>query len=81
MQPEIKVAPNSFLLRIPKIVSKKEFDLIIDFLAVNKIATRLDIEKILKVRKTSAGAILKNMIDKGIIIKEGGSKNTIYKLK
>ncbi|MDD4187197.1 MAG: ATP-binding protein [Bacilli bacterium] len=58
-QPEIKVAPNSFLLKIPKLNSNKNYDLVINYLNKNKTATRDDIEKVLKVKKTTAGEILK----------------------
>jgi len=80
-QPEIKVAPNSFLLKIPKLISKKEYDLVIEYLTENKQGNREDIEKVLNTKKTTTGVILKEMVDRGIIQKEGGSKNTLYKLK
>ncbi len=75
------MAPNSFLLKIPKLVSKKEYDLVIEYLTKNKKGNREDIEKVLNTKKSATGVILKGMTDRGIILKEGGSKNTVYKLK
>ena len=81
VQPEIKIAPNSFLLKIPKIETNKEYDIVIDYLKSKKQATRAEIEKILNIKKSEAGRTLKEMVDRNIIIKEGASKNTVYTLK
>ncbi len=79
--PEIQVAPNSFLVILPKMVMKKEYSVIIKYLEENKVASREDIEKLLDSKKTLTVNILKEMAQRNIIVKEGKSRDVIYKLK
>ena len=79
--PEIKVAPNSFLVILPKLNLKNEYVLIIDYLKQNNIGTRENFEKILKLGKTATINALNEMLEKEIIEKIGLSKNIVYKLK
>lgn len=79
--PEIKVAPNSFLVILPKLKLKKEYSLVINYLKENKEGSRECIEKVLDLSKGATIRILKEMIDKEIIQKNGSSKNITYKLK
>ena len=79
--PEIKVAPNSFLVILPKLNLKNEYVLIIDYLKQNNIGTRENFEKILKLGKTATINVLNEMLEKEIIEKIGFAKNIVYKLK
>lgn len=79
--PEIKVAPNSFLVILPKLNLKNEYVLIIDYSKQNNIGTRENFEKILKLGKTATINALNEMLEKEIIEKIGLSKNIVYKLK
>lgn len=77
--PTIQVAPNSFLVEIPKIVLKKEYSIIIEYLRNHESATREEIEKILGTRKVTTISLLNEMVERGMIKKEGKSRNIIYK--
>ncbi len=79
--PEIKVAPNSFLVILPKLNLKREYILIIDYLKNNEKGTRETFEKILKLGKSATINILNEMLEREIICKIGFSKNIVYKLK
>ena len=79
--PTILTAPNSFLVIMPKYSIKKEYLKVIEYLKNNNNATREEIEKLLNLKKLSTIYILNDMIDRNLIIKEGNSKNIIYKLK
>lgn len=79
--PEIKVAPNSFLVILPKLNLKKEYVLIIDYLKKNIQGTRENFENVLSLGKSATINILNEMLEKEIIEKTGFSKNISYKLK
>ena len=79
--PEIKVAPNSFLVILPKLNLKNEYTLIIEYLKQNNQGTRENFETILKLGKSATINILNEMLEKEIIEKIGFSKNIVYKLK
>lgn len=79
--PKIQVAPNSFLVIMPKLLIKDEFSKIIEYLKNNNIATREDIGKLLDTKKNTTVTILNEMIEKNIIEKEGKARNIIYRLK
>ena len=79
--PEIKVAPNSFLVVLPKMSLKKEYVEIIDYLKEKDYATREEIEKILGMKKVATLSVLNEMLDRNIILKQGNSRDIIYKLR
>lgn len=79
--PEIQVAPNSFLVTMPKLKNKKEYDAVIEYLKEKEIGTREDMEKVLGTKKVKTIAILNEMLERNIILKEGKSRDVIYKLK
>ena len=79
--PEIQVAPNSFLVKMPKLSLKKEYETIIEYLNNNEIATREEIEKLLGSKKVTTITILNEMLERKLIIKQGKSRDVIYKLK
>lgn len=79
--PEIKIAPNSFLVILPKINLKKEYILVIEYLKQNIKGTRENFEVILNLGKSATITILNQMLEKNIIEKIGFSKNVVYKLK
>lgn len=80
-KPEIKVAPHSFLITIPKIDYSNEHKIIIDYLEKNNFVSREMVEQLLNVKKQKAVDVLNEMLESGLIIKDGTGKNTIYKLK
>lgn len=51
------------------------------YLYENKNAKNADITKLLGLKPSRVREILKNMVDKGIIIAEGNNKSRVYKLK
>ena len=79
--PEIKVAPNSFLVILPKLNLKNEYMLIINYLKQKEQGTREIFEGILNLGKSATINILNEMLEKEIIEKIGLSKNVVYKLK
>lgn len=79
--PEIKIAPNSFLVILPKLNIKNEYSEVIRYLRANIQGSRENFESILKLSKNATINILNEMLEKGIIEKTGSSKNIIYKLK
>lgn len=79
--PEIKVAPNSFLVILPKLNLKKEYMLVIDYLKQNSQGSRENFENVLGLGKSATINILNEMLEKEIIEKTGFSKNVVYKLK
>ena len=81
LTPEIQVAPNSFLLKIPKLSMKKEYSLVMEYLNESKEVTREKLETVLGVKKVTTVGILNEMLERGLITKEGKSKNIVYKLR
>lgn len=77
--PNIYVAPNSFLVEMPKISLKKEYNIIIEYLRNHECATREQLEKLLGTKKVTTVTILNEMLERNLIIKEGKSRNIIYK--
>jgi ATP-dependent DNA helicase RecG len=53
---------------------------ILEYIRENGKASRSDLEKILKLRESSVRKILEKLQRRGLIVKEGGGKNTVYKL-
>ncbi len=80
-KPEITVAPHSFLIKIPKLNKESKYKEIVDYLKVMRGITREDVEKILGVKKQKAVDVLNEMIENGIIVKEGRARGIVYKLK
>lgn len=79
-KPEIIVAPHSFLIKIPKFSVNNDESKLTNYLKNNIKITRDETEKLLNIQKVKAVSTLNNLVEKGIIIKEGKGKNTIYKL-
>lgn len=80
-KPEIKTAPNTFLISIPKIKYSEEYLKIINYLKNNQVITRESVENILNVGKHKAFILLSDLVNNNILIREGSGKNIIYKLK
>ena len=78
--PNIYVAPNSFLVEMPKLSLKEEYNMIIEYLKNHESATREEIEKVLGTKKVTTVAILNEMLERDLITKEGKSRNVIYKI-
>lgn len=79
-KPKIIVAPNSFLIKIPKLKNSSDETKITNHLKNYDIITREEVEKLLNVQKVKAVSILNNLLENNIIVKEGKSKNTFYRL-
>ena len=80
-QPEIKIATNTFYLKIPKYQIDEKYQKVMEYLSKNEKATREDLERVLQLKKTGTTEIINKLLAKNIITKEGTNKNTIYKLK
>lgn len=79
-KPEIIVAPNSFLIKIPKLDLDIDTLTIKNLLVTNNTITREDVERTLGIQKTSALKILNKMVEDGVLLKEDKGKSTTYKL-
>ena len=91
-KPVFHESDNAFLVMLPN-VNYKENDIkrtfnespqqeaILGYLAKYKKISRIIVEELLDISKTRANDILNDMIDKNLIVKEGISKNVIYRLK
>ena len=81
IKPEIQVAPNSFLMVLPKMTISTKYQKITDYLQKNHLMNREKVEDLLNVKRNAAVEILNEMVDKNILIKEGKSRDIVYKLK
>lgn len=93
-EPKIEVSDNAFKMILPNLnahVKQKEQtaakqtgntqeDVIIALAKQQGFFTRKDVEKALEMSQTSCGRLLKQMLDKEQIVKEGKGKNTRYHL-
>lgn len=53
---------------------------ILELAYINKIITRREVQELLAVSQTSAGRILKSLLDRNLLLQSGKGKNTKYKL-
>lgn len=79
--PNIQIAPNSFLVELPKFSLKQDYTKVIEFIKQNGCATRENIEQVLGTKKVTTVSILNEMLERKLIVKEGKSKNIICKIK
>jgi len=79
--PDIQVAPNSFLVVMPKFSLKQEYVTIMNYLKENDMVTREEVEKLLGTKKVTTITILNEMLERNLIIKEGKSRDVVYKIK
>jgi Fic family protein len=56
----------------------KNETLIVDYISVHKYINRVEAEKILKLKSSGTGLILRNMVKKGLIKKIGDSRSSEY---
>lgn len=89
VKPKIEVTPNSFKLILPnmnnKLKTKAKSDSpqeqeIIDYIAEKGSITDLEIQEILKVKKTRAYNLVKAMKEKNLIYSQGRGENKKYHL-
>lgn len=80
IKPEIKVAPNTFLISLPKIKYSDEYIKIMNYLSENQYITRENVENILAVGKHKAVTIINDFLESEIICKEGNGKNICYRI-
>lgn len=80
-KPEIKTAPNTFLISIPKVKHSKEYIKVVDYLKENNYITRELAEELLNYGKNKTSEVLTQLVNNNILIREGSGKNIIYKLK
>lgn len=78
--PTIQVAPNSFLVEMPKLKLKKEYIIVNEYLKNHKTATRVELENVLGTKKVTTISILNEMVERNLIKKEGGSRNIVYRI-
>jgi len=65
----------------PTLIINPNQQKIIDYLKQYQIATRNDIQKLLKIKDTQANTYLKDLVTQGIIKKTGINRSTKYQLK
>ena len=94
-EPEIITTNNSFKIILPNINYKQNNNLYISspemiycdenvllkYLKDNKSITRKEVETLMGLSQSSAGRILKKMVDEGKLIQFGGSRNIKYMLR
>lgn len=94
-EPEIITTNNSFKIILPNINYKQNNNLYISspemiycdenvllkYLKDNKSVTRKEVETLTRLSQSSAGRILKKMVDEGKLIQFGGSRNIKYILR
>ena len=54
--------------------------IIMEFLSKHKMITRKEVQELLGTSQSTAGRILKTMVDNGYIVQLGGSRTTRYEL-
>lgn len=90
VQPKIKTTNNAFKIILPNVnFTPKAADLALDsneekvlqFLREHLMITRKETQTLLEVSQSTAGRILKAMVDSGRIKQIGGSRTTRYELR
>lgn len=79
--PEFRVAPNSFLVILPKMSVNSDYQKILDYLKENNTITREKVETLLNIKKNASIDLLNVMVAKDLLIKEGKSRDIVYKLQ
>ena len=86
-KPELKVTDNAFLISLPNLSFKRDLhfektheDSILEYLKFHNSINRKETEKLLNIRQTMAGKVLREMVDKGQLKIEGKAANTKYLL-
>ncbi len=79
--PEIKTATHSFLIMLPILNINNKYEKIINYLKENETITRKKVENLLNIKKNASIDILNEMVAKDLLIKEGKSRDIVYKLQ
>jgi len=84
-KPELKFSDNAFLISLPNLNNNKELIVgntyeqkVLNYLKIHNSINRKDAETLLDVRQTMAGRVLKEMVNKEQLKKEGKAANTRY---
>ena len=82
-KPPFECVEGAFKVTLPNmnVVSKELTEAqskIVEYLKANTSITRIEAEKLLGIKLTRANAVIKEMLELGIIIKIGSGKNTEY---
>jgi ATP-dependent DNA helicase RecG len=88
-KPKIEATPNVFKIILPNInealktaplpvLGETPEDRVLRFARDNGAITREETEHLLGIAQTTAGQILRRLVDAGTLIKKGGSRSTIY---
>lgn len=92
IEPKIEVTPNIFKITLPKInaarntspamrIANVDADERVMELAKEKgILDRKDVEQLLGITQTPAGQLLRKLVERGLLVKNGNGKNTKYTL-
>ena len=92
--PQIEVSDNAFKVILPNLnadaetdsrkpaVTEKDGDesAVLALLTKQRSITRKEVEKLLKISQTASGRLLRQMTEKGRIVREGRGKNIHYHL-
>lgn len=79
-KPVISVAPNSFSIKLPKIVYSKDIEMIINIIESKGKISREDVEESFKCGKTKAVKILNKYVNDNILRKVSTGNKTFYEL-
>lgn len=79
-QPVIEVGPNSFVIKLPKLKSDEEVNIILDYIEENGHISREDIELLFNCSKPTAVRIINKYVDRKILKRASNGKTTYYVL-
>ena len=81
-KPLIKIAPNTFVIEVPIVSTKEEYNKVIDYMnIVGGGVKREELESVLSLKKGATVSLLNEMIENNLIFKSGRARDIIYKLK
>lgn len=93
IKPKIETSSHAFKITLPnrneeKTETAEEIsypetneEKVLQYLTKSRTITRSNVQEILGLSQTPAGKILRKMTEDGLLVREGGSRNTRYKIK
>ena len=92
IKPQINISSNAFKVVLPntsysdkqikkRISLNENEEMIISIIKENEMIRRTDVEEVFSISRSMAGNLLKNLLDKSLIIQVGQGRNVTYRLK
>lgn len=93
IKPKIETSSHAFKITLPNRNEEKtetaekisypetNEEKVLQYLTKSRTITRSNVQEILGLSQTPAGKILRKMTEDGLLVREGGSRNTRYKIK